>query len=75
MIDFIKDINKLKIIYKKQELYISNFISILDINSDEVILRSNKGLIKVYGSNIVLSMLLDNEILLKGNIMRIDLDE
>ncbi len=48
------------------KLYISNFTSLGEINSEKIIIRYKEGYLIIKGENITLSKLQSKEVLLKG---------
>ena len=72
IISYIKD-NKFKIIFVNNSLNIINYDKILEIENNEIkIIKENK-VIKIIGNELKLIKLLDNEILIKGIINKIEL--
>lgn len=52
---------------------IVNYKEISNFNSNQIIVSHDKGIIKVNGSKLVVSRLLDNELLISGEIKQIEL--
>ena len=63
----------LKIIYIDNKLNILNYDEIVILLDNKIILSKNNNIITIFGSNLTLLKLLDNEILIKGNIKNIEL--
>ena len=61
-----------KIIVLNNTVNINNYIEILDFNSTIINIKHQKGITKVKGKNLVISKMLDNEILIIGNIKEIE---
>ena len=72
IVDYIKD-NKLKIKYTDNSLNIVNYDSILEIENNEIRVIYDKKIITIYGSDLRLNKLLDNEVLITGIINKIEL--
>ena len=62
-----------KIIYKNNYLNIINYIEILDFNEYEISIKYDRGITRIIGSNLVISKMLDDELLIVGNIEKIEL--
>lgn len=62
-----------KVIYKKNYLNIINYIEVIDFNDKEIKVKYQDGITKIYGSNLVISKMLDLELLIVGNIVRIEI--
>ncbi len=62
-----------KMIYKENSLNIINYSEILDFSSTKIELRYQDKIINIMGNNLVISKMEDNEILIIGNIMNINL--
>lgn len=72
VINYIKDIN-FKIIYVNNSVDIINYGVILEIKDDLVTLKKEDKIIMIYGKNLKLNKLLDEEILITGSIKTIEL--
>lgn len=55
--------------------HILNYSSIVDITSDETIVRINKKLIRIYGSSLTLRKLDKKELLINGVIKKVEVNE
>lgn len=64
--------DKFKIIYEDHKLDIVNYQNIPVFNSKEIQVKYIEGIIAVFGSNLVISRLLKDEILITGNIKSIE---
>ncbi len=58
----------------QQKVNIVNYLDIIHFDDNKVIIKHDKGLIKIEGFKLVVSKLLDNELLIKGDIKRIELE-
>ena len=56
-------------------IYINNFIDILVLDPDKIVISIPDGKIIIKGSNLLISKLLDKEILLSGCFKSIELGE
>ena len=66
------NLNEPKIYIYKDKINIINFISIDHFSSDKIILKLKENYIVVSGNNLVISKLLIDEILVVGNINKIE---
>lgn len=64
--------DEFKITYLNNRVNIVNYLSIGSIDSNKVIIKYNNGIVSVKGSNLVLSKLMNSEILISGDIYSID---
>ena len=71
LFDVIKDEN-LKIIYQMDGLNIVNYKDIIDFDSNNIIVNCGTKTISIYGNDLIITKLLDSELLIKGDISRID---
>ena len=69
--DFILE-NKLKIIYMNNKLNIVNYKSVTGFDSSKIIIESETKLIIISGSNLVISKLLIDELLISGDIEKVE---
>lgn len=69
--DYILD-NEFRLILFNDRLNIINYKELLEINNKEIVISNSNGRIYVYGNNLVLNKLLDKEILISGNILKIE---
>ena len=72
IINYIKD-NKFKIIYINNSVDIVNYDNILEVKDDVVTIVKEDKMIFIRGNNLKLNKLLDNEILITGVILKIEL--
>ena len=57
-----------RVIYFDNKVYIVNFIKILDINYENIMVRGKNKLIIIRGNNLSLRKLLEREVLISGDI-------
>lgn len=62
-----------KIIILKNRINISNYEKIEFLDNDKVIIKYKQGKISIKGENITVSKLLNQEILITGNIKEIEM--
>lgn len=67
---FLEDENY-KIIIKERQVNILNFKEILDFSSNQISLRCKSQIINIEGKNMVITKMLDEEILITGIILNI----
>jgi len=63
-----------KIIIYNDLINIINYKELLDINTNNIKIRSNK-IIDISGKNLCIIKILDNELLIKGNIEKVYINE
>jgi len=56
-----------RIIIEKDYVNINNYIEILDFNSSIISIKHNKGITIIEGTNLVISKMMEDEILITGN--------
>ncbi len=61
--------------YCGKHIYINNFIDILILEPEKIVLSMITGKIIIRGNNILINKLLDKEILLSGDFKSIELGE
>ena len=66
---------ELKIILLKNRVNVLNYDRIRDITDKEISLTKGNDKIKIIGNNLKLNKLLDQEVLIIGNILRVELDD
>ena len=66
---------ELKITLLKNRVNVLNYDRIRDITDKEISLIKGNGKIKIIGNNLKLNKLLDQEVLIVGNILRVELDD
>ena len=72
IVNYIKD-NKFKINYIDNSVNIVNYDKILDIKDEVITIIKENNVILIKGNDLKLSKLLDNEILITGNINKIEM--
>ena len=72
IINYIKD-DQFKIIYLNNSVDIANYDKILEVKDDLVTLIKEDKVILIHGNNLKLDKLLDNEVLITGCILSIEL--
>lgn len=68
--NYIND-KKYSMIYKYNKLDIINYTEILDFTSKIISIRYEEKVYQIKGSNLVITRMMDNEILISGNIENI----
>ena len=56
------------------KLHIVNYKEIISLSDDEVIIKTNNGKVLIYGENLTLIKLVEDEVLLSGKIKRIEVN-
>ena len=59
----------------KNGAHILNYKTIVDITSEEAIIKIDKKIIKIYGSSLTLTKLDKKELLINGTIKRLEINE
>ena len=72
IINYIKD-DKFKIIYVNNSVNVINYDRILEVTCKMVTLEKEKKIILIKGEELKLDKLLDNEILIRGLIKKIEM--
>ena len=65
--DYLYD-NEYKIIVKKNQVDIVNYDEIIDFSLNKISIKYRNKIFVIEGTNMVISKMLDNEILITGNI-------
>lgn len=65
--NFIDD-HTYKIIIFDNKINIVNYTEIIDFNSKEIIIKNGDNVTNISGNNLVISKILDNELLIEGDI-------
>lgn len=65
--DYLYD-NEYKIIVKKNQVDIVNYDEIIDFSLNRISIKYRNKIFVIEGTNMVISKMLDNEILITGNI-------
>ena len=77
MQNFIKDYlsyNEFKVILLDNRINVVNYDEILEINENNISIKTNNKKIIIIGSNLVLSKLLEDEILITGKLSKIEVE-
>ena len=61
-----------KITFINNQVNINNYIEIIDFNTNTISIKHNKGITKIIGKDLVVSKMIDNEILITGVIKEIE---
>ena len=69
------NIKDYKIYLMNNLVHVINYKSIIDINENEALIKINDRILKIYGKDFTLTRLDKNELLIKGIIKRIELNE
>ncbi len=72
IINYIKD-DKFKIVYVNNSIDVINYDNIMEVKNDVITIEKEKKLILIKGEELKLDKLLDNEILIRGLIKKIEL--
>ena len=64
-----------KIIIFENSLNINDYVDILLFDDDKVIIKTKNKLLKIKGSNLLMTRLENNELQMKGNIKSIELGD
>jgi len=60
-----------EIIIKKQQVDIVNYKEILDFSINKISIKCDNTIIIIDGKNLIISKMMDNELLINGNIFNI----
>jgi sporulation protein YqfC len=70
--DYIRDsVFKMEIL--RNSIYIANFTNIVTLEETRISVTDNQRLIVITGNNLVVSCLLDKEILITGDVKKVEL--
>lgn len=61
-----------KIILKQNKLNIINYVELIDFNDYEIKIKYINGILLVNGNNLILKKILNDELLIEGNISKIE---
>ncbi len=70
--DVILDLSKV-IIYGNRVAIIENFVSLTDYDSENLVVKTDKGTIRIRGRNLVIKELSEREMNIKGEFLDIEL--
>ena len=68
---FIKN-NEFSVNILENSIDINNFIDIVILESEKIVLQIPSGYLRIFGSNLVIKKLLNNEILINGTIISLE---
>ena len=60
-----------QIIIKENQIYIINYEELIDFSTNKIWLRCNNKIINIEGKNLIISKMLDEEILITGIIYNV----
>lgn len=63
--------SEFKVIIMNDYLNVVNYSEVIDFSSKEISIRYDRGIMIINGDNLVVSKMLDDELLIKGNIKSI----
>lgn len=61
-----------RVIYFNEQVYVVNFIKILEISDESITIKGKKNLFIIKGSGLSLRRLLDSEVLVSGKVKSIE---
>lgn len=65
--------NNYKIIILDNKININNYIEIIDFSTELIKIKHEKGITVIKGKNLCVCKMIDNEVLIEGNISEITL--
>ena len=65
--------NEYKITITNKNIHIINYVSIEDFSSEKIIVKNKEGLITIFGKNLVITKMMDDEVLIVGDFSDIQL--
>ena len=74
IINYIKD-NEFRINILKNRINIVNYLELLSMEEDKILITSNIGKITIKGNNLSVTKLLNKELLVVGNITNIEIGD
>ena len=63
--------DEFKVIIRNEDVNIINYIEVMDFSSKEISIKYDRGIMIIKGSELVVSKMMDDELLIKGNIKSI----
>ena len=63
-----------KLTLDNHKLHVINYQEIISLNDNEIVLKTIEGKLLIYGDNLTLIKLVEDEVLLSGKIKRIEVD-
>ncbi len=70
--NFIED-KEIKLLITSNSIYVANYTEIVRFNEKIIIIKSTNGEIDLFGQNLMITKLLNNEILIVGKIKKIEI--
>ena len=64
---------KFRINISDNKINVVNYNKIIEINDNNIIIEYNNKLLKIYGNNLAIKKMIDDEILIQGDITSINL--
>ena len=71
--EYIND-NEFRITVFADRVHVINFLNIVSLEEERISFITNKGRVIIKGKNLCLNKLLDDEVLISGTIMNIEVD-
>jgi sporulation protein YqfC len=72
VIDFVDD-KEIKLIITFDQIYIINYLEIVNFSEKEIKIKCSKGIINISGDGLMISKLLKDEVLIIGNVKAIEI--
>lgn len=64
--------DEFKVIVMENYLNIVNYLEVLDFSSKEISIKYDRGIMIIKGDNLVVSKMMDDELLIRGNVKSIN---
>ena len=64
--------DEFKVIVMENYLNIVNYLEVLDFSSKEISVKYDRGIMIIKGDNLVVSKMMDDELLIRGNVKSIN---
>lgn len=71
--EYIND-NEFRLTVFSDRVHVMNFLNIVSLEEERISFLTNKGRVIIKGKNLCLNKLLDDEVLISGTIMNIEVD-
>ena len=71
--EYIND-NEFRLTVFSDRVYVMNFLNIVSLEEERISFLTSKGRVIIKGKNLCLNKLLDDEVLISGTIMNIEVD-
>ena len=65
-------INEYEITIKNEKLYVKNYIKIMTVNKEKIIIKMKENIINIIGDNLLLVKMDKYDLLIIGNVKRIE---